>query len=189
MHPILDKTASSAASLGLSVCFLLPSLAGCTVINARPGDETQSVRHTTRLQARIEFGSEVVEDRPLSLASPADRLAHQGGVFATKEPPAIILGDSAAKQQLGRGPYVVQIAAYRSEERARSTWRDLERREPLLFQGRVRIVQRAEAEAGSVVYRLRAGYFLDVAEAKAFCLLLEFTSDNCMIVRRRATDG
>lgn len=183
MHPILDKTASRAASFGLSVCFLLPSVAGCTVINARPGDEAQSVRHTTRLQAQIEFGSEVVEERPLPLPSPADRPAHQGREFATKEPPAIVLGDSDAKQQLGRGPYVVQIAAYRSEQRARATWSDLERRTPSLFKDVMRIVERADARSIGIVYRLRAGYFSDAAEANAFCILLDLAGTECMVLR------
>ena len=183
MHPILDKTASRAASCGLSICFLLPSLAGCTIINTRPGDETQSVRHTMRLQAQIEYGGEVVEELPLPLASPADRPAHQGRDFATKESPAIVLGNSDARQQFGRGPYVVQIAAYQSEQRARATWSDLERRTPSLFKDVIRIVERADARSIGTVYRLRAGYFSDAAEANAFCILLDLAGTECMVVR------
>jgi cell division septation protein DedD len=183
MHPILDKAASRAASFWLSVCILLPGLAGCTVINARPGDATQKIRHTTRVNAQIEFGSELVEERRFPPASPSDRPAHQGREFATKESPAIVFRNSDATQQLGRGPYVVQIAAYQSEQRARATWSDLERRTPSLFKDVMRIVERADVASIGTVYRLRAGYFSDAAEANAFCILLDLAGTECMVLR------
>lgn len=187
MRPSLMNLAALVAARGLSACVLLPVLAGCTVIQSQAGETPGAPWRSARIQTQIEFVDEGVArpvERHNAMSKSSDRMSNPGPP-APREAPR---RQDREEIEPNIGPYLVQIAAYRSEERARSIWRDLESRAPLLLQGRVRMVERTEPGASGVVYRLRAGYFSDVAEAKAFCLLLDFAGDNCMIVRRPATD-
>lgn len=179
MHAELTNNPLRAATFGTIVCVLLSALAGCTILQSQPGDTSGSFRRTARFQTQVEFMDEI-DARPAKARHPVEAFADRTGYPASPQPRGHA---SSERAQPCIGGYLVQIAAYRSEERAQTTWGDLESRSPLLFQGRVKIVERADAGSGGVIYRLRAGYFSDTGEAKAFCVLLGFKGDTCLIIR------
>ena len=83
-----------------------------------------------------------------------------------------------------KGPYLVQLAAFRSEAAALATWRDLEDQAPILLASVALIVERAETAGSGVVFRLRAGYFEDIAKATTFCVLLDMVDQDCVVLHR-----
>ncbi|WP_249732319.1 SPOR domain-containing protein, partial [Roseococcus sp. SDR] len=66
------------------------------------------------------------------------------------------------------GRFMVQFAATRSEEAARTEWERLQRRIPELA-GRQPIITRLERDGQPTLWRVRTGGFADAAAARAFC--------------------
>lgn len=81
------------------------------------------------------------------------------------------------------GPYMVQIAALRDPARAEQTWTALVERNPGLFEGAEKRIQRADLGARGVFYRLRAGAFADREEATSFCTAIKSTGTDCIVVQ------
>lgn len=82
------------------------------------------------------------------------------------------------------GTRLVQLGAFDSAEIARSEWTRIEAQFPQYFNGKTRVVQRAES-GGRVFYRLRAIGFADLSDARRFCsvLLAEETACIPVVVR------
>jgi cell division septation protein DedD len=80
------------------------------------------------------------------------------------------------------GTYLVQIAAFRSEEAAETAWRKASGARPDIYQGSAKHIQRADLGAKGVFYRLRVGAFAERSEATAFCNALKATGENCIVV-------
>ena len=80
------------------------------------------------------------------------------------------------------GTYLVQVAAFRSEEAAETEWRKAAAEHPQLYRGAGKRIQRADLGAKGVFYRLRIGGFAEKSEAAAFCDALKATGDNCIVV-------
>ncbi len=80
------------------------------------------------------------------------------------------------------GDYLVQVAAFRSEEAAEDTWNKAVAAEPGLFRGAVKHVQKADLGAKGVFYRLRIGAFAQRSEAAAFCTALKESGSPCIVV-------
>lgn len=187
MHGAFKNLDSLVAARGLSVCMLLHALAGCAVTQSHVSDAPSTPRRTVRFQTQIEFVNDAVA-RPIDMENGMGKSSDRMSSLGPQESREAAHWQSGGEVEPSAGPYLVQIAAYRSQERARSAWHDLDNRAPLLFKGRVRMVERADVGARGIVYRLRAGYFSDDAAAKAFCRALDFSGDDCMIVRRLGTD-
>jgi hypothetical protein len=84
----------------------------------------------------------------------------------------------------GAGGFVVQIAALRSEGAADAAWERLSRRDPALFAGASKDVQRADLGGKGVYFRLRAGYFAARDEANRFCDRVKTLGQECIVVVR-----
>ena len=82
------------------------------------------------------------------------------------------------------GAFLVQIAAFRSEEAAESAWRKASGSRPDIYQGASKHIQRADLGAKGVFYRLRVGAFDERSEATAFCTTLKSAGENCIVVTR-----
>ncbi len=80
------------------------------------------------------------------------------------------------------GEFLVQVAAFRSEEAAESAWKKASQGNPDLYRGAGKRIQRADLGAKGVFYRLRIGAFNEKSEASAFCDALKATGDNCIVV-------
>ncbi|MEQ8434894.1 MAG: SPOR domain-containing protein [Oceanicaulis sp.] len=81
-------------------------------------------------------------------------------------------------------PYLAQIAAFRSEEDARSDWRRFARSFPDLASGRNADIQRADLGERGIYYRLRINGFATRDAANAYCQTLQARGQACMVARR-----
>lgn len=81
------------------------------------------------------------------------------------------------------GPYMVQVAALRDPNGAELTWNRMIARNPGLFAGAEKRVQRADLGARGTFYRLRVGAFADREEATAFCEAIKSSGNDCIVVQ------
>ncbi|MCR9127953.1 MAG: SPOR domain-containing protein [Alphaproteobacteria bacterium] len=82
------------------------------------------------------------------------------------------------------GPFVAQIAAYRSEGDAESGWLSFASRFPELASGRAPDIQRADLGDRGVFHRLRIAGFETREDAAAFCEALDARGQACLVARR-----
>lgn len=82
------------------------------------------------------------------------------------------------------GPFVAQIAAYRSEGDAESGWLSFVSRFPELASGRAPDIQRADLGDRGVFHRLRIAGFETREDAAAFCEALDSRGQACLVARR-----
>lgn len=78
----------------------------------------------------------------------------------------------------------VQLGAFPAEDLALAEWRNLVGRFPDLLEGTERRIERVEREDRSF-WRLRAGGFPDLADARRFCAALTAVDAECVPVVRR----
>ncbi|WP_254868642.1 SPOR domain-containing protein [Phaeobacter sp. HF9A] len=106
--------------------------------------------------------------------------------------PAPAVADSAAAPRtteidpasLAVGTRLAQLGAYESAEVARSEWTRISARFGEFFEGKQRVVQRAES-GGRIFYRLRAHGFDDLSDARRFCSALVAGNADCIPVSMR----
>jgi cell division septation protein DedD len=82
------------------------------------------------------------------------------------------------------GAFVVQIAAFRSEDQALAAWSRLSGKLEAATSGLEADVQRADLGERGVYYRLRAASFVDRPTAATFCDQLKKSGQDCLVVRR-----
>ncbi|PHS27978.1 MAG: hypothetical protein COA84_02990 [Robiginitomaculum sp.] len=82
------------------------------------------------------------------------------------------------------GAFLVQIAAFRSEDQALAAWGRLAGKLGQATSALKADVQRADLGAKGVYYRLRAASFVDRAGAAAFCDQLKKSGQDCIVVHR-----
>lgn len=92
--------------------------------------------------------------------------------------------ETAASPASAQGPYVAQIAAYRSEGDAESGWVSFASRFSDLAAGRAPDIQRADLGDRGVFHRLRISGFATRADASAFCEQLQNRGQACLVARR-----
>lgn len=80
------------------------------------------------------------------------------------------------------GPFLVQIAALRTEEAAETAWRRVTSSSPELYHGAKKRIQRADLGSEGIFYRLRVGAFSERSEAVAFCEAVKEAGANCIVV-------
>lgn len=85
---------------------------------------------------------------------------------------------------IASGPYVVQLAALRSEAAAEQTWARFSSRAPDLFAGAALNIEQADLGARGIYYRVRAGYFADRNNASAFCEHIRRMGEDCIVAAR-----
>lgn len=82
------------------------------------------------------------------------------------------------------GPFVAQIAAYRSSSDAESGWLSFVTRFPELASGRAPDIQRADLGERGVYHRLRIAGFATREDAAAYCEALQDNGQACLVARR-----
>lgn len=80
------------------------------------------------------------------------------------------------------GIFRVQVAAFRSEEAAETAWSKSKQKNPALYAGADRHIQRADLGAKGIFYRLRVGSFDDRSKATAYCEAIKASGANCIVV-------
>jgi cell division protein FtsN len=91
---------------------------------------------------------------------------------------------TADPQVVSDGAFLVQIAAFRSEDQALAAWGRLAGKLGQATSALKADVQRADLGAKGVYYRLRAASFADRAGAAAFCDQLKQSGQDCIVVHR-----
>lgn len=127
---------------------------------------------------KIEPPEETISAATVTEAPPAEAI--DAAVDEIAPPPA----PSAEPRLVASGPYVVQLAALRSEAAAEQTWRRFASRAPDLFASAELNVEQADLGARGVFYRARAGYFADRDNASAFCERIRRMGEDCIVVAR-----
>jgi len=82
------------------------------------------------------------------------------------------------------GAYVVQVAALRVRDGARSAWARLQRAHPGLLGDKQLTVKKVDLGARGIFYRVRAGFFADRAGASALCRALKARQQDCLVAKR-----
>ena len=80
------------------------------------------------------------------------------------------------------GIYLVQLAAFRSQDAAETAWTKMNSTKPGLYRSAQKRIQRADLGAKGVFYRLRVGSFAERSEASKFCDAVKAGGDNCIVV-------
>lgn len=124
---------------------------------------------------------EITAATPPAVA-PKPVAAAGGPTAATPPVPAPV--SNARISIVRNGPYVVQIAALRSEDAADVEWAKASRLAPDLFAQAQKDVQRADLGAKGIYYRLRAGSFASRDAADAFCDQVEASGTKCIVAAR-----
>lgn len=92
------------------------------------------------------------------------------------------LASEARFNFLEEGPWLVQLAALRSEDSAEAAWRRVTGAAPELYHGANKRIQRADLGPDGIFWRLRVGAFAQRAEAVAFCEAVRESGSNCIVV-------
>ncbi len=113
---------------------------------------------------------------------------------ATPAPPAASLpapSESPAPQVAAlplatapAGPYVVQLAALKSQDGARPAWGRLQKAHSALLGERELATQEIDLGERGILYRVQAGYFPDRASALELCTALKARGQDCLVVKR-----
>lgn len=111
--------------------------------------------------------------RPASLSSSVDVVV-----------PAAASEVEADIATVAAGTRLAQLGAYESAAVARSEWDRIQGRFPDFFEGKQRVIQRAES-GGRIFYRLRVKGFDDLAMARRFCSELAAGRAECIPVVHR----
>ena len=81
------------------------------------------------------------------------------------------------------GRYAVQIAAFQSEQAARTAWSRYQQRFPEVLSGQRLLLQNAEVD-GQTYWRVRTGPFADRSAAQSVCDRLKARDQSCLPVTR-----
>ena len=82
------------------------------------------------------------------------------------------------------GPYLAQIAAFRSEQDALDAWSNFAARNPDLAAGRRADIQRADLGERGIYHRLRIDGFPSREAANEYCQTLQTRGQACLVARR-----
>ncbi len=82
------------------------------------------------------------------------------------------------------GPYVVQLAALKSQDGARPAWRRLQKAHSVLLSEREMAIQEIDLGERGIFHRVQAGYFTDRTSALELCTALKARGQDCLVVKR-----
>jgi len=82
------------------------------------------------------------------------------------------------------GPYVVQLAALKSQDGARPAWRRLQKAHSVLLSEREMAIQEIDLGERGIFHRVQAGYFPDRTSALELCTALKARGQDCLVVKR-----
>ena len=122
------------------------------------------------------------EPAPAAVSDPADQTPES--VEPAAPEPERQTPPSAVPAGQADGPYVAQIAAYRSASDAEAGWVSFASRFPQLAAGRAPDIQEANLGDRGVFHRLRIAAFASREDAATFCEALQTRDQACLVARR-----
>ncbi len=103
----------------------------------------------------------------------------------TSAPSLLSIAIQAYRSQAGAGgPYVVQLAALKSQDGARPAWGRLQKAHTALLSERELAIQEIDLGERGIFYRVQAGHFPDRASALELCTALKARGQDCLVVKR-----
>ncbi|WP_289041316.1 SPOR domain-containing protein [uncultured Aliiroseovarius sp.] len=117
---------------------------------------------------------------------PSGRPANLDTRVSVVSPPTSVAASvtDVAPDKIAAGTRLVQLGAFDSADVARAEWTKLATRFEDYFEGKSRVVQKAQS-GGKTFYRLRALGFDDLADARRFCSVLMASKAACIPVVNR----
>jgi cell division septation protein DedD len=155
------------------------ALQGGPPIELRPGREgiepdDAQVRALADLEAMPEDEEETLRVVPTNPVVQAPAPAPRKAPVASEASSQFAFTDD--------GIYLVQLAAFRSQDAAETAWAKMNSTKPGLYRSAQKRIQRADLGAKGVFYRLRVGSFAERSEASKFCDAVKAGGDNCIVV-------
>lgn len=139
--------------------------------NGMPDAVADQVKALAELDDRPDVPGGVVE----TVSTSPGELPSLGNLPVPAEPsPQFAFSD--------HGAYLVQLAAFRTQDAAETAWTKIRKKSPALYSGASKRIQRADLGAKGVFYRLRVGAFAERADAVAFCEAVKESGDSCIVV-------
>lgn len=118
---------------------------------------------------------------PETATEPGPVPARQGDKTVEKVKAALAeTSPPAPESRAGSGGYVVQLAAFRDEDAARTAFRRLQGKHASLLGGLSADIQRADLGDKGIYYRLRAGY-MEKTDAAELCAKLKAQGQGCLV--------
>ena len=115
-----------------------------------------------------------------SAATPAPPAASLPAPSETPAPQVAALPPATAPA----GPYLVQLAALKSQDDARPAWGRLQKAHTVLLSERDLAIQEIDLGERGIFYRVQAGYFPGRASALELCTALKTRGQDCLVVER-----
>ncbi|MDX1709910.1 MAG: SPOR domain-containing protein [Rhodovibrionaceae bacterium] len=91
---------------------------------------------------------------------------------------------AATQVALKPGDYVIQMAAFRSDDRARQGWRALQGSHPQILGDMELLIQQVDIEGKGTFFRVQTGPFPNKATAEDMCAALKARGQACIVTRR-----
>jgi len=151
---------------------------------AMPGDEDFAMDDEEPLSADTDVAAASSPRPPQRPADLDTTVAPSNIAIVSADPMAGQPSDEVSVDDLAIGTRLVQLGAFGDPEIAREQWVEIAGRFPDYFEGKRRVVQRAES-GGKIFYRLRAEGFDDLADTRRFCTALVAGSADCIPVELR----
>lgn len=117
---------------------------------------------------------------------PIDMVPAPGQKLPVPEPVQVAEAESTAPVQLltATGRYRVQLGAFRAPAPATQAWNDIVRAHPTLITAMQHAIEKADLGARGIYYRLQAGDFQTVNDARSHCADFTAHNINCIVVSR-----
>jgi Flp pilus assembly protein TadD len=133
---------------------------------------------------------EPVADLPVGAERAGDGTSPGAGGKVIRLPGAARRPGKAVMVKRASGRYVVQFASYRTRERAKVGWEQIQRTASELLDGIRPDVQSVHVGPASLpYYRLRSQPLRDMAEAQSLCESLAFRRVECLVIEQPGTKG
>jgi len=130
---------------------------------------------------------EKAADIAVAVPAPAQRTVETNDKLTTASlrPTALVphpTAQATLQPSASKSPYRLQLGAFRDEETAAGEWNRISRSAGSVVGAYAHFVQRADLGERGIFYRLRAGAFDGIGEARAACKALEARKIACVVV-------
>lgn len=123
------------------------------------------------------------EADPAAASSEAESLTADGYPLPLQKPAPASSAIDGQQDGSPRAPYIVQFASTPSAQGAAWEWERLQKSFPELLSEHEPEIQEAELTGVGTVFRLRAGAFDKLSEARGFCAAFRERRQDCLVVK------
>jgi hypothetical protein len=175
--PVTDDTAAIAGSQGKELPITTtPDATTTPLAETPPATIAEAPKAVTTAPATAPPKAVVVQPAPAPTRPTKVATANDQPIDLTSAPPA-------AAAQTAAGGVLVQISSQKSEEAARTTYRDLQARYPRILGKFDANIQRAAIPDRGTFFRVRVGPF-SASDAQRLCDDLKSAGGDCVLARK-----